>query len=242
MKTRILLLTIAVMTVALASCRINYNAVMGSGKVVSETREVSGFSELVFAGAGDVTITQGETESLTIEAEDNVLPRITTQVQNGKLTIGFDSKQPVNPTRPIRFNLSVKNLDSIALTGAGNILVSNLKAERFSMQLSGAGNMKINGLEASQVAVSSSGAGNFDVSGKADKQDVTLTGFGNYNAANLESQTSKVMISGAGTATVWANTNLDVRVSGAGSVGYYGNAVAQRTISGAGTVNKLGTK
>ena len=242
MKTRIIPLAIAILTLGLASCRINSNAVMGSGNVVTESRPVSDFSELVFAGAGDVTITQGETESLTIEAEDNILPRITTQVQNGKLTIGFDPKQPVRPTRPMRFNLSVKTLNAIALTGAGNIQASNLKAERFTVQLSGAGNLKINGLEASTVAVNSSGAGNFDLSGKADKQDVMLTGFGNYNGGNLESQTSKVTISGAGNATVWANTNLDVRISGAGSVGYYGNAVAQRVISGAGTVTKLGTK
>jgi hypothetical protein len=222
MKTRILLLAIAIMTLGLASCRTNYNVTKGSGKLATETREVSNFTGLVFAGMGDITITQGETESLTIEAEDNVLPRITTQVQNGKLTIGFDSKQPVSPTRPIRFALSVKNLDLIALTGAGSIQMTDFKAER--------------------IALDVSGAGTINVSGKTDSQDVTITGFGSYNGRNFESQISRVAISGAGSATVWANTNLDVHVSGAGTVNYYGNAVAQRVISGAGSVNKLESK
>jgi hypothetical protein len=243
MKTRIILLAIAITTLALASCRMNINMVSGSGNVVTETRQVSDFSALVFAGAGDITITQGETEALTIEAEDNVIARIRTRVQDGKLIIDYDTTQAiVSPTRPIRFNLAVKNLNAIDLSGAGNILATDFKAERLTFQLSGAGNLKINRLEAQEIVVTASGAGNFDISGKVDKQYVVLSGFGNYNAGNLESQESRVTISGAGNAIVWARTNVDAHISGAGSISYYGNPQARRSVSGLGKINSLGTK
>lgn len=244
MKTRIILFTITILTVALATgCGVNLNVTRGSGNVITETREVKDFSALMLAGAGDVMITQGETESLTIEAEDNVMQRIRTEVQNGKLVIDFDSTQSrVLPTRPIRFNLAVKDLNTIELTGAGNITLPSLKTDRFTMHLSGAGNLKLDRLETTQAAFTASGAGNFDVSGQVDKQVVKLTGFGNYNGGNLASQDSQVVISGAGNATVWAQSNLDARISGAGSISYYGNPHTSRSVSGAGNVRSLGTK
>ena len=49
--------------------------VAGSGTVVLASRPVSGVREVQLAGAGTLFVTQGAGEALTIEAEDNLLPR-----------------------------------------------------------------------------------------------------------------------------------------------------------------------
>ena len=107
------LITLAIITtLILNSCA--FSLTQGSGKVVTETRQVSGFDRVALSGIGNLTITQGDKESLKIEAEDNILPRIETTVQNRTLIIRYqnnDWQKNVVPTKPINFYLTVKNIN-----------------------------------------------------------------------------------------------------------------------------------
>jgi hypothetical protein len=69
---------------------------------------------------------------------------------------------------------------------------------------------------------------------------LTLSGFGTFEAPELESQTAEVRISGAGSATVRVTDNLKANVSGAGSIDYYGSPAVDRNVSGAGSINHAG--
>jgi hypothetical protein len=220
-----------------------FTSVRGSGNVVTETREVSGFTGVVLTGIGNLNITQGDAEGLTIEAEDNLLPYLKTQVTNGVLTIGdSDSTVIVIPTKPIILNLKVKTLDSIKLEGAGNGSSPTLKSENLDLSLSGAGNMEIGQLEATGLTTSMSGAGNVNVAGEVQSQDVNMSGLGNYSAGNLKSTTASINMSGAGNATVWAEESLSIQMSGAGSLSYYGTPKTTQSISGVGRISSLGAK
>src|SRR4051794_15454674 len=115
-------------TALVVSCLIGcagiggFNVTRGSGNVITQKRDVSGFSSVVLAGVGDLAITQGDAEGLTISAEDNLLPLIKTEVKNNILTIGLNDgvvSGGLLPTKPIQYNLQVKALDSIQLSGAG---------------------------------------------------------------------------------------------------------------------------
>jgi hypothetical protein len=79
-------------------------------------------------------------------------------------------------------------------------------------------------------------------SGTADTLDLTITGFGGFNGKELHDQEARVNISGAGSATVWVDDDLNAQISGAGSISYYGSASVSRQISGVGGVNHLGDK
>ena len=48
---------------------------MSTDNIRTETREVSGFDRVDLAGFGDLVLTQGEEESLTIEASPDILER-----------------------------------------------------------------------------------------------------------------------------------------------------------------------
>src|SRR5690242_12646963 len=56
------------------------HTVHGSGNVVTEARPVSGFDRVSVSGAGQLKVTQGDAESLTIETDDNLLPYIRSEV------------------------------------------------------------------------------------------------------------------------------------------------------------------
>jgi hypothetical protein len=202
------------------------DVVRGSGHVVTEERTVADFDRVSLTGAGDVIITQGEAEALTVETDDNLLPYIQTRVKNGTLTLGFAAaarKKNVRPTKGITFHLSVKDLTALQISGAGNMRAASLEADLLELHLSGVGDFQVDALAAQELEVNVSGAGNVRLAGQVMEQDVRLTGAGDYRAGELESQTATVQLSGVGTATVWATDSLDTQISGVGEVQYYGD-------------------
>lgn len=247
MKKVILLVFGALLTFLLAGCGLGINVgsfrvVTGSGHVATESRAVSGFSAVELSGFGELTVTQGDSESLSIEAEDNFLPLILTEVRGNTLVIRIQQFTTMNPTKPIRYDVKLKNINALTLSGAGSVQSDGIKADRLNLTVSGAGNLDIKNAQAADLAVTSSGVGNIQLAGEITGQNVTLSGLGNYKAGDLKSKTARVNVSGAGNETLWASDSLDVNISGAGSVEYYGSPELTRKISGLGSVRSLGSK
>ncbi|HEY3473733.1 MAG TPA: DUF2807 domain-containing protein [Anaerolineales bacterium] len=216
----------------------------GSGNVVMETREVSDFDTIEIRYPARVFVRQGTSESLEIEAEDNLLPNLKTEVRNGRLEIFYrrEGGKHVNPTKTPEITIVVKDLADVDFSSAGELLVEGLKTDSLEISLSGAGNLGLEDIEVTALQVNVSGAGSSTASGTADSLDVAISGFGDFKGSDLHSQDARVDISGAGSATVWVDDELNVELSGAGSVGYYGSASVSRRISGVGGVNHLGDK
>src|SRR5262245_28969601 len=96
-----------------AACQGLGGVVNGSGQVRTESRTVQNFKAVELSGIGTLVITQGNTEALTIEAEDNILPVLTSDVRAGQLTLGTRNNTHIRPTKPIRYTLTVKDLNAI---------------------------------------------------------------------------------------------------------------------------------
>ena len=224
----------------LAACGIGL--VVGSGKSVTEEREISGVKGVELSFAGDLRITQGDEEKLVITADDNVMPLITTEVRNGILDIGSKSSIGFQPMSKLQYDLTVRELDSLKLSGAGNATMDGLETGDLTLAVSGAGNLSLQDVDADRIQASMSGLGNMELSGKAARQDVKLSGAGNYSGGDLETGAADVTISGLGSATVWATETLDASISGAGSIEYYGDPQVTKQVSGLGNVEGKGEK
>jgi hypothetical protein len=219
------LLIVAILGMLSAACTISVRYEEGSGVVVEEERSVSGFNRISFEGIGKLIITQGDEESLLIEAEDNIMPLIETRVRGRTLQISFDGNRFENiirPTEPVRFHLTVTDLEGVFLSGLGDIDAMQIEVESLDVTLSGAGSIT--------------------VSGEARQQDVNVSGAGAYDAADLESEVADINLSGAGSATVWVTESLDVNISGLGSVSYYGDPEVEQSVSGLGNIESLGER
>jgi Putative auto-transporter adhesin, head GIN domain len=210
---------------------------------------------------GQLQIEQTGTESLTIEAEDNLLPMLTSDVTSNRLELGIKPNSSINPTRDIIYRVTVKDLGQIVVSGAGSAVAKPLTGAQFNVELTGAGNLTLEGLmfeaqvifniggtgkievsnlQATNVAINLAGAGSLAVTaGKATDQLVRITGAGSYNAEGLVSDNVQINIAGVGNATVHANKSLDVLITGAGSVFYVGDVPqVTPTIQGTGKVIK----
>ncbi len=194
------------------------SVVDGSGNETSESRSVAGFAAVAFGGGGRVVVEQTGAESLTITAEDNVLPFLTSEVRAGRLMLGVRSDTSIRTTKAIVYRVTVKTLSEIELSGSGSVEATRIDADR--------------------LTIVSHGSGRLTVAGKTDRQDVTLTGSGSYRGENLDSREGTITISGSGRAIVRVSDRLDAEVSGSGSVEYIGHPVVRRNVSGSGSVRR----
>jgi len=58
--------------------------------IKTETRPVNSFNRVSVQNYGDVVLEQGDLEGLVIEADEEILPRIKSNVRDGRLILGFD--------------------------------------------------------------------------------------------------------------------------------------------------------
>lgn len=238
-------LALAALILAVSGCsssdndRVTGTRVVGSGNLAQEDRAVSGFTGLVHGSIGDVDITLGAAEALTIQAEDNLLEHIETVVQGGTLRIQTESGIDLEPTLGIEFHLTVTSLDSVALVGVGDIVAPDLNSAQVTLVHGGVGGIEIDALDASDLEATVGGVGDITLAGQATRQSVLISGTGNYEAEGLQSTDAEVTISGLGDATVAVSGTLDATISGTGSVYYVGNPVVTSVITGIGTVGPL---
>jgi len=237
---RLGIVTLGISFLAACTLPIQNTSIQGSGIVVSEEREISNFTGVSLEGIGDLEIIQGDVEALTIEAEDNIMGKIESYVSGSTLHIGIERFINVVPTRGITYTLTVKDLNSIEISGYGDVYIASLATDRLEVNVSGGGRIEVDNLMADSLGVELSGAGDFDLAGVVDQQNISLSGAGSYKASDLQSRVVEIDISGAGSAQLWATEELDVNLSGVGSLQYYGDAVVQQNISGIGKVIALG--
>jgi len=221
-------------------------SVKGSGNVITESRQVGDINSVEINFPVDLTVKQGDTPSLTIQAEDNLMPQLETRVSGKTLSIDDSERsfsKRVSPTKPVRIDLTVKNLNRVDLPSAGMLRVTGLKTEDLRISISGAGSVNLTSLTAASLEVDLSGAGSITADGTADNLSSDISGFGSFHGDNLASQDVHVTISGAGSATVWAKGSLTADISGTGSVRYFGSPSSiNKNVSGLGSVSSLGNK
>lgn len=218
-------------------------SVQGSGKIVTETRNVQDFLAISIEYPAEIVVQQGKSESVKVEADDNLLPQLITEMRNGTLFIKNNEKdwsKRVNPSEPVKIIITVKDLHEVDFSSAGTLRVEGLKSDDFKIVLSGAGEVIFSKINVRNFESILSGAGNIKADGASDNVKLTISGFGNFEAPELTSMTADVRITGAGNAVMRVKNELTATVSGAGSVEYYGSPHVIKNISGAGSVNQAG--
>ncbi len=222
----------------------NITGTRGSGNLATESRNVSGFTAVSLSGIGDLEITLGETEALEIEAEDNLIELIESEVRGGTLYLGFKSGiRNIQPTESVKFRLTMKSVDALDTSGVGSIRIGAVRTETLRLSTSGTGSIRVEGLDADRLIVDLSGTGKCTVGeGEVGRMNVDISGTGSFDAPDLMSQEADISISGAGSALLWVMEDLNLDLSGASQVQYYGQPRVSQSVSGAASVKSLGDK
>ncbi|MCU0239349.1 MAG: DUF2807 domain-containing protein [Pyrinomonadaceae bacterium] len=183
------------------SCNLfSFGKIEGSGVAKTENRNKSDFSNVDISGALTVEIVAQKDFSVEVEADDNLISYIKTEVKGDTLKVY--SEKRLSPKTSIKIKVSMPEISELDISGASNATLTNVKNENLRVDLSGASKVKIDG-ETQNLDVDASGASKID-------------------AENLKSENALVNASGACKIDVFVTNELKADASGASKIIYTG--------------------
>lgn len=202
-----------------------------------QIRSVGDFSGIKAGDAFNIVISQSETNTVNVDADEKALSQIKTEVKDGILNVNGEGN--VRSTKPIVINIGVKSLNHLDVSGASDVKAMNqLICDKISVESSGAGDIHLD-IKADEIKAQLSGAGDITLKGTTQILSANISGAGDLKAQGLEAEKATIKVSGAGNAKINVKQKLAADVSGAGSIIYKGNPVERDvTISGFGSVRE----
>lgn len=236
--------------------------VTGSAKMVTESFDVRGFDQIRLGTSGVLYIEQGEVFSLTVEADDNVLPVLDIAVEKGVLTLRttpevsalqFEtliyrvtlpalSALDISGSADVRVEDFTADTLSITINGSGDVTFVNLDVTSLATRISGSGDLILPNLSAKNITAEINNSGQMELAGVTESLFVKTSGSGDLLADRLQAATAQVAVNGSGNVTVWAVETLDVSISGSGDVQYFGSPILTEKISGGGNLTALSSQ
>lgn len=220
-----------------------WKSIKGDGNVKKETRQVENFTSLSSHGSIDVKINYGNSNSIQIEADENLLPYIETTIENGQLNIKTKNNANLRSGSKMIVYVSMNKIDGLQTSGSGSIDGNGefTGDNTTEIALSGSGNIHLSSGSFKKLEFQISGSGNINLkSGRADEINASISGSGNIDCSGLSADNINVKISGSGNVRVTANKSLTTNIMGSGNVYYKGNATNISTkVAGSGKVIKI---
>lgn len=236
-KTLLLLVLVATIT----SCQfdVNLGHENGNGNVTTQERSVDQDFDKVRGSSGiDVYLTEGSENKIVVEADENLLEFIETNVSNGKLIIR--SSKNIGRSKAKKVHVTYIKLSSIeASSGADVIGKSVIKNETINLDCSSGADLEVEVFAKELYAESSSGA-DLDVSGKASTIYANASSGSEINAKNLNTITCNAKASSGADITVTVKDKINAKASSGGDVRYYGDPVSVTKKGGkSGNIRKM---
>lgn len=222
--------------IATASCFVE----KGSGNVIKEERSVANFKAVSVSSAIDVILTKGNEQSVIVEADDNIIKHILTEVSTeGVLRIKMDKGLKINnPTKLIVY-VTFVNLNELVSSGASSIKCADaISAESFRIESSGASDIDCH-VSCNKMEIELSGASEIKLKGQSKEAKIEVSGASDLTAGDFVIDNATMEVSGASNAKVNAAVKIKAEVSGASDLNYTGAANAEIETSGASEAHKF---
>jgi hypothetical protein len=219
-------------SVVLAKLAVFALAVNGSGNVKEETRNVGDFSAVGVEQGVSATISVGPRTSVTVSADDNLLPLVRTEVKNGRLMVGLTERH-IKSSQGIRVNVTTPELKAVGGSGGSSITVEGSTGSTFEAEGSGGSVITVNKVSAEQIKVATSGGARVSLSGTGKDLKIYMSGGSGVKAMDIPAASVEISGSGGANAEVAASESLEADLSGGAKVRVKGNP-AKRTVNRSG--------
>ncbi len=261
MKTSKLIATAIITLTAIIfnSCdKWGLGCIDGNGHLTTEDRVISNFEGIEVNGSFDVYVDTSMETSVLIEADENLLDLIKTQVRGNNLVIDTYRDRCLRSSHGIKIFVSTPQIDELILNGSGKIDCGDFESTELHVDIEGSGDIKLNyakidegnfeitgsgfisgTVDTYSADINISGSGEINLDGTAHVADMKITGSGNIKTSEFYTDNCSVKITGSGNAYVFASDLLEARITGSGTVYYYGNpANVVKEITGSGKIIK----
>lgn len=215
--------------------------IQGNGIISSKARHVSEYDKVTLNGLLRAELVGGQEGNIKVKAEENLVPYITTEVNQGILEISVEEGYALAPSngKEILITVPFENLDAIHIIGSGEILTTEaIKTENFETKVIGSGVAKVL-LAAENATASIIGSGGIELQGNVQAFTCKVIGSGDINAKGFKSEKVDATGTGSGDIVVYVTEEFRAKVNGSGDIKYRGNPEKEYfKISGLGSVFK----
>ena len=213
----LLILTLAVTFLLVSSYTAFSQQKKGNKNVVEQEREMNSFNSIKVGGAINLYLTQGEPQTVIIEADDNLLENIKTSVTNSKLVIKSDN---IKSYTKLNAYITVPDIEFLNASGASSVEGENtITAGTLRIETSGASDVELD-IVVENLETELSGASDIKLTGTASYHNTDLSGASTLQAYELQTLNTSVYASGASAANISASDEISTNTSGASEVRY----------------------
>jgi len=227
-----------IISMALSSCIIDgwNNGISGNGHVVDETRDVSGFTGVHVSTGIDVILSEGDHFDVRVEADENLMEIILTEL-NGNMLVVKTDRVNIRNAKSKKVYVTMPGLENLKISSAGDCEgMTPFHCEDLRISISSAGDLSLE-VEAETIHLDISSSGDARIWGSTRELDANLSSAGDLHAFELIAEKVHVDVSSAGDARVFATDEISMNASSAGNVYYKGDAqVTQSRSSSAGDI------
>ena len=231
-------------------------SIRGNHKMVTETRTTSDYDGIGVAGSFDVKLVEGKEGKITINAEENLIPYIITEVDNNTLKIKWKKGYSISTNKHILVTVPFKSISKVSLAGSGDVYTDNatitsdnlkaslsgsgdirldVKTGKLEARIAGSGDIELTGIT-DDLSASIAGSGDIELTGITDDLSASIAGSGDVKSYDLLAKNGDLRISGSGGIKANVSDMLKVSIAGSGDVTYKGNPKEDVRISGSGSV------
>jgi len=191
------------------------NFINGSGKNTRTTRKTANYRRIVIDGAFAATYHRDASYSLVLSGDDNIVPWITTSVNNGTLLI--TTEKSYSSQSPLTVTITSPVLETIAVDGSTTLHLNDVRGNTFIINVNGSSEVSANG--------------------RVANLRITLSGSGEAGIKDLIADNIDVYLNGSGNITVTAKKKLTANISGAGDIVFYGDPeTINKQVTGVGDI------
>ena len=229
---------LAVITLNSCAFDINLGQENGNGNVVTEERNIRDFSKVKGSAGLDVYLTKGSENKVVVEADENLLEFIETEVHNGRLTIG--TERSIGRSKAKKVYVTYIELSEIAASSGADVIVNSVvKNENISLDASSGADLEVE-VFAKDLYVEASSGADIKVRGKATILKAKSSSGSEIDAEELFVISCDADASSGGDITVNVKEDLETEATSGGTIRYYGNPSAvSKNGSRSGSVRKM---
>lgn len=214
------------------------NCVRGSGSEVRRTLDLPEIRSIVAQGSIDVHLSRADVQHVEIEAQENLIAMITTEVKEAALHVGTTGC--IANSRPIIIHISLPSVEGVTMQGSGDLTSSDrFTSEAFVASVQGSGSIRM-GVDARMIQATVQGSGDIDLSGHCEDLEADVQGSGNIEAKGLEAMNVQANVQGSGDIDVHVTGRLKASIGGSGDITYQGKPTeVKKDVMGSGELKQV---
>jgi hypothetical protein len=223
MTTLTKIIVTILLSILLMSCNFDMNfGVKGDGNVTTTNRELTGdFNAIEVSRGLDVYLTQGDTESIRVQADENLQDIIKVEVENGILNIYAEDNISSSASKKVMVNF--KTLDRISASSGSDLVSTNIiTADELKINTSSGSDVELE-VEVEHLICESSSGSDITLSGIAHTFRAEANSGSDIKAAKLNAVTTRAEANSGADITVNTSKELTASANSGGDIKYYGN-------------------